>query len=92
MVAKRAKNCTSHKSLPLPRPLARRDRMPSVPLTPTADVVGSVYRYRQAVGAFNVIILEHAEAVITGAEAAGCPVICQISENSCGSTAVGLSP
>ncbi|MBT0769161.1 class II fructose-bisphosphate aldolase family protein [Kineosporia sp. J2-2] len=33
------------------------------------------------VGAFNVILLEHAEAVVAGAEAAGLPVILQISEN-----------
>ncbi|GAA0372851.1 class II fructose-bisphosphate aldolase [Actinoallomurus spadix] len=34
------------------------------------------------VGAFNVIQLEHAEALIAGAEAAGRPVILQISENA----------
>ncbi len=53
-----------------------------MPLTPTADVVSSACRDGRAVGAFNVITLEHAEAVVTGAEAAGCPVICQISENA----------
>jgi fructose-bisphosphate aldolase, class II len=35
----------------------------------------------RGVGAFNVIQLEHAEALIAGAEAAGRPVILQISEN-----------
>ena len=35
-----------------------------------------------AVGAFNVIQLEHAEAIVAGAEAAGLPVILQISENT----------
>ncbi|MEI2712235.1 MAG: class II fructose-bisphosphate aldolase [Nocardioides sp.] len=35
-----------------------------------------------AVGAFNVIQLEHAEAIVAGAEAAGLPVIVQISENT----------
>lgn len=34
-----------------------------------------------AVGAFNVILLEHAEALVAGAESAGLPVILQISEN-----------
>jgi fructose-bisphosphate aldolase class II len=34
------------------------------------------------VGAFNVITVEHAEAIVTGAEAAGQPVILQISENA----------
>jgi fructose-bisphosphate aldolase class II len=33
------------------------------------------------VGAFNVVQLEHAEALISGAEAAGLPVVLQISEN-----------
>jgi fructose-bisphosphate aldolase class II len=32
--------------------------------------------------AFNVITLEHAEAIATGAERAGCPAILQISENA----------
>ena len=34
-----------------------------------------------SVGAFNVILLEHAEALVAGAEKAGLPVILQISEN-----------
>jgi fructose-bisphosphate aldolase class II len=34
-----------------------------------------------AVGAFNVILLEHAEALVAGAEQARLPVILQISEN-----------
>ncbi|XVQ84386.1 class II fructose-bisphosphate aldolase [Microbispora siamensis] len=33
------------------------------------------------VGAFNMIQLEHAEAIVAGAEAAGLPVVLQISEN-----------
>lgn len=35
-----------------------------------------------AIGAFNVILLEHAEALVTGAQAAQLPVILQISENA----------
>ncbi|MBM2618563.1 class II fructose-bisphosphate aldolase [Actinoplanes sp. LDG1-06] len=35
-----------------------------------------------AVGAFNAILLEHAEAIVTGAEQAGLPVILQISQNA----------
>ena len=35
-----------------------------------------------AIGAFNVILLEHAESIISGAEAAGLPVIMQISQNA----------
>jgi fructose-bisphosphate aldolase class II len=47
-----------------------------VTLTPTADVLAS------GVGAFNVIQLEHAEAIVAGAEKAGTPVVLQISENA----------
>lgn len=35
-----------------------------------------------AVGAFNVISIEHAEALVAGAEQAGTPVVLQISENA----------
>ena len=35
-----------------------------------------------AIGAFNAIQLEHAEAIVAGAEAAGRPVVLQISENT----------
>ena len=34
-----------------------------------------------AIGAFNVILLEHAEALVAGAELAQLPVILQISQN-----------
>jgi fructose-bisphosphate aldolase class II len=46
--------------------------------TPTSKIV----RTGRGVGAFNVITVEHAEAIVTGAEAAGLPVILQISENA----------
>ncbi|MEU8658576.1 class II fructose-bisphosphate aldolase [Actinoplanes philippinensis] len=36
----------------------------------------------RAIGAFNAIMLEHAEAVVAGAEDAGLPVILQISQNA----------
>ncbi|KJY38262.1 fructose-bisphosphate aldolase, partial [Streptomyces sp. NRRL S-444] len=36
----------------------------------------------RAVAAFNIITLEHAEAVVAGAEQAGLPVILQLSENA----------
>jgi fructose-bisphosphate aldolase class II len=36
---------------------------------------------KTAIGAFNVILLEHAEALVAGAETANLPVILQISEN-----------
>lgn len=37
---------------------------------------------RQGIGAFNVVLLEHAEAIVAGAESAGKPVILQISQNA----------
>ena len=42
----------------------------------------SARRGRSGVGAMNVIQLEHAEAIVTGAERAGAPVILQLSENT----------
>ena len=53
-----------------------------MPLARTADLVAAAYRAGGGIVAFNVITLEHAEAITTGAEAAGSPVIMQISENA----------
>jgi fructose-bisphosphate aldolase, class II len=51
-------------------------------LTPTGEIVGAAVKDSRGVGAFNVIQLEHAEAIVAGAEAATAPVILQISENA----------
>jgi len=51
-------------------------------LTPTGDIVAAARAAGGGVGAFNVITVEHAEAIVTGAEDAGLPVILQISENA----------
>jgi len=53
-----------------------------MPLGSTADIVTSASRDRRGVGAFNVVQLEHAEAIVSGAARAGAPVILQISENT----------
>ncbi|WP_406404968.1 class II fructose-bisphosphate aldolase [Streptomyces sp. NBC_00879] len=53
-----------------------------MPLVGTGDIVTPAARGGTGVGAFNVIQLEHAQAIVTGAEAAGAPVILQISENT----------
>src|SRR5262245_22517679 len=50
-------------------------------LVPTAELVSAAVAARTGIGAFNVITVEHAEAIATGAEQAGQPVILQISEN-----------
>ncbi|MCL2541787.1 MAG: class II fructose-bisphosphate aldolase [Nocardioidaceae bacterium] len=52
-----------------------------MPLRPTGEVVGRARAEGHGVGAFNVIQLESAEAIVAGAEAAELPVILQISEN-----------
>ena len=48
----------------------------------TTDLMSDAYAAGTAVGALNVICLEHAEAIVTGAESAHLPVILQISENT----------
>ncbi|MFI9162498.1 class II fructose-bisphosphate aldolase [Kitasatospora aureofaciens] len=51
-------------------------------LVGTGEIVAPAAHGGRGVGAFNVIQLEHAEAIVTGAEAVGAPVILQISENA----------
>lgn len=53
-----------------------------MPMVPTGDLVTRAADERSCVTAFNVITLEHAEGIVTGAESAGRPVILQISENA----------
>lgn len=53
-----------------------------MPLASTGDLVTRAAAARCAVAAFNVITLEHVEAVITGAESAHAPVVLQVSENA----------
>jgi fructose-bisphosphate aldolase class II len=53
-----------------------------VPLATTGDLITRAAAARSAVAAFNVITLEHIEAVIAGAESAGAPVVLQVSENA----------
>jgi fructose-bisphosphate aldolase, class II len=52
--------------------------MPAVGL---GAIVAEAAAAGRGVGAFNVIGIEHAEAIVTGAQAAGAPVVLQISEN-----------
>jgi fructose-bisphosphate aldolase class II len=59
--------------------------------TNAGTLVHSAKASSSAVGAFNVILLEHAEAIVTGAEEAKLQVILQISEN-CVSYHNGLKP
>ena len=55
-----------------------------MPIARAADLMSAVYAAGTAVGAFNVICLEHAEAIVTGAEEARLPVVLQVSENTVG--------
>jgi fructose-bisphosphate aldolase, class II len=47
----------------------------------TAEIVAAARADGRGVGAFNLIGIEHAEAIVAGAESAGLPVVLQISEN-----------
>jgi fructose-bisphosphate aldolase class II len=48
----------------------------------TGDLVAAAAGRNGAVAAFNVITLEHAEAIVAGAESVGVDVILQISQNA----------
>jgi len=52
-----------------------------MPAVGMAEIVGPARAADRGVGAFNIIGIEHAEAVIAGAEAAGAPVVLAISQN-----------
>ena len=53
-----------------------------MPLKPTGELITAARAERRALAAFNVITLEHAEAIVAAAESAQSPVILQISENA----------
>lgn len=53
-------------------------------LTPTREIMDAAIAARRGQGAFNVIHLETAEALVAGAERARLPLILQISENCVG--------
>ncbi|MFE9925127.1 ketose-bisphosphate aldolase [Streptomyces sp. NPDC005774] len=53
-----------------------------MPLTTTGELVGRAATAGAAVASFNVITLEHIEAVIAGAESMNAPVVLQVSENA----------
>ena len=52
-----------------------------MPLAAMGEIIGPARAAGRGVGAFNVIGIEHAEAIVAGAEAARAPVVLQISEN-----------
>ncbi|MGW3108115.1 class II fructose-bisphosphate aldolase [Streptomyces sp. NPDC001100] len=53
-----------------------------MPLVTTGELVTRAAESRSAVAAFNIITLEHIEAVVAGAETAEAPVVLQVSENA----------
>lgn len=53
-----------------------------MPLVSTGELVRAAQAQGRGIAAFNVITLEHAEAIAAGAERAGAPAILQISENA----------
>ena len=52
-----------------------------MPAVGMVEIVGPASAKGRGVGAFNIIGIEHAEAVIAGAEVAGAPVVLAISQN-----------
>jgi fructose-bisphosphate aldolase, class II len=62
-----------------------------MPLAAMRAIVGPARERGLGVGALNVIGIEHAEGIVAGAEAAGLPVVLQISEN-CAAYHGGLAP
>jgi fructose-bisphosphate aldolase class II len=50
--------------------------------TTAPSLVDAARSSGRGIGAFNVVLLEHAEAIVDGASRAGLPVILQISENA----------
>jgi fructose-bisphosphate aldolase class II len=53
-----------------------------VTLVPTATLIAEAVARGRAVPSFNVISLEHAEAIVSGADLAGVGVLLQLSENT----------
>ncbi|MEU9390150.1 ketose-bisphosphate aldolase [Streptomyces sp. NPDC048324] len=53
-----------------------------MPLVTTGELVTRAAAAHSAVPSFNIITLEHVEAVVAGAEAAQAPVVLQVSENA----------
>ncbi|HEX5190466.1 MAG TPA: class II fructose-bisphosphate aldolase [Streptosporangiaceae bacterium] len=52
-----------------------------MPAAGTSEIIAAARAADRGVGAFNMIGIEHAEAIVAGAERAGMPVVLQISEN-----------
>jgi fructose-bisphosphate aldolase class II len=52
-----------------------------MPAARMAEIVGPAAAAGRGVGAFNVIGIEYAEAIVAGAEAAAAPVVLQVSQN-----------
>jgi fructose-bisphosphate aldolase class II len=53
-----------------------------MPLVRTADLIDDARRSGRGLGSFNVISIEHAEAIAMGAQRAQLPALLQISENA----------
>ncbi|MBA4863334.1 class II fructose-bisphosphate aldolase [Streptomyces sp. PSKA54] len=51
-------------------------------LVPTGELIAEARAAGRGLGAFNVVQLEHATAIVAGAEQARAPVVLQISENT----------
>lgn len=63
-----------------------------MPLTSTLQLLDGARSRHVGIGAFNVITLEHAEAIVSAAETADRPVILQLSQNAVGFHAGSVQP
>lgn len=50
--------------------------------TPDSKLLTEAQNAGRGIGAFNVVLLEHAEGIVHGAERAGLPVVLQVSQNT----------
>jgi fructose-bisphosphate aldolase class II len=53
-----------------------------MPLAPLGDLIASARRRNVGLVAFNVVLLEQAEAIVAAAEDCGLPTVLQVSENT----------
>ena len=63
-----------------------------MPLVTTAEMVGATHRDGCGITAYNVIKLEHAEAIVAAADRIDKPIILQVRENAVRSTAAKSNP
>src|SRR5580765_5459126 len=77
-----ARSSTGHDHFVRREPLADNGSGAHMPLVGLTELLTDARDRGVAIGAFNVFSLEHAEALVAGAEQAGSPVVLQVSQNA----------